>query len=118
MTTPNARIAAFDAAVASARSHLSRGEPAAAFASLERAHILGQRDFGRHWQVHALMLRAGWALADAREVRGQLARLALIPLGHLFGRLPLGNTGGSNVSAFEPMLIPPDLQPLLTDDER
>jgi protein SCO1/2 len=47
-----ARIAAFDAAMADARSCLSRAEPAAAFALLERAHVLGQRSFGRHVCVH------------------------------------------------------------------
>jgi hypothetical protein len=118
MTAPSSRVAAFDRAVAAARSHLARAEPAASFALLERAHVLGQRDFGRHWVVHALMLRAGWALADGREVRGQLLRLALIPLGHLLCKLPLGNTGGSNVSAFAPMPVPPDLQQLLMDDDR
>ncbi len=118
MTDSSARIEAFDAAVVAAQTHLASGEPAAAFKQLERAHVLGQREFGRHWQVHALMLRAAWDLADTREVRGQLLRLALIPLGHLLGRLPLGNTGGSNVSAFEPMPVPPELARLLEDEPR
>jgi hypothetical protein len=116
MSDSSARIEAFDAAVVAAESYLARREPAAAVPLLERAHVLGQRDIGRHWQVHRMMLRTGWMLADAREVRGQLLRLALIPLGHLLGRLPLGNTGRSNVSAFEPMPIAPELQRLL--DER
>jgi hypothetical protein len=116
MNSPSLRIAAFDAAVAAARAHLARGEPAAALVQLERAHVLGQRDFARHWQVHGLMLRAAWDLADSREVRGQLLRLALVPLGHLAGRLPQGNTGRSNVSAFEPMEIEPEVRRLLDQD--
>ena len=75
----------------------------------------GQRDFGRHWRMHVTMLRAAWALRDGRELLGQLLRLSLVPLGHLFGRLPLGNTGRSNVSAFTPMDVPADLKRLLDD---
>jgi len=117
MTTSSPRIEAYDTAIASARRLLSSAEPKAAFALLERAHVLGQRDYGRHWRVHVLMLRAAWAMGNAREVRGQLVRLALTPLGHLTRRLPLGNTGGSNVSAFVPMDIPPDLRRLLEDKD-
>jgi Protein of unknown function (DUF3703) len=118
MSGASARIEAFAAATAAAKTHLARAEPAAAFMHLERAHVLGQHDFARHWQVHALMLRAAWNLADAREVRGQVLRLALVPLGHLLRRLPLGNTGRSSVSAFEPMPIPPELARLLDDEPR
>jgi hypothetical protein len=38
--------------------------------------------------------------------------LLLAPLGSLTGRLPIGNTGRSNVSAFLPMAIPQDLREL------
>lgn len=116
MNQPLSRIAAYDAAMAAARASLARSAPAQALAQLERAHVLGQRDFMRHWQVHRLMLRVAWDLSDGREIRGQLLRLALVPLGHLFRRLPIGNTGRSNVSAFAPMDVPPDLRRLLSDD--
>lgn len=115
MSPDASRIGAYDAAMAAARASLARSEPALALAQLERAHVLGQRDFMRHWQVHGLMLRAAWDLADGRELRGQLVRLALVPLGHLFKRLPMGNTGRSNVSAFAPMDVPADLKRLLDD---
>ena len=55
---------------------------------------------------------------DRREVAGQLMLIALVPMGHLVGRLPVGNTGGSNVSAFKPMAIPPDLERLIEDRDR
>lgn len=116
MNQEASRIAAYDAAMATARASLALSSPALALAQLERAHVLGQRDFMRHWHVHRLMLRAAWALADGREIRGQLLRLALVPLGHLLRRLPIGNTGRSNVSAFAPMDVPPDLRRLLSDD--
>ena len=113
---PNSpRIAAYDAAMAAARTSLSRSRPSDALAQLARAHVLGQRDVVRHWRVHVMMLRAAWAAADGRELRGQLIRLLLVPLGHLLGRLPRGNTGRSNVSAFAPMDVPADLKKLLED---
>jgi hypothetical protein len=49
---------------------------------------------------------------------GHRLRLALVPLGHLVGCLPIGNTGGANVSAFAPMAIPRDLKRLLQDRDR
>jgi hypothetical protein len=88
-----------------------------AFAHLERAHILGQREFLPHVQTHLWMLRIGWARRDGREIRGQILRLLLIPLGHLTGRLPLGNTGGANVSAFKPMPIARDLAAILRNEK-
>lgn len=115
MNNPPSRIAAYDAAMAAARASLARSEPALALARLEHAHVLGQRDLTRHWGVHVLMLRAACSLGDGREIRGQLLRLALVPFGHLFRRLPMGNTGRSNVSAFAPMDVPADLKRLLDD---
>src|SRR3546814_13656885 len=38
--------------------------------------------------------------ADWREAAGQATRLFLIPLGSFTGRLPIGNSGRANVSAF------------------
>lgn len=52
-------------------------------------------------------------LRDWPEAAGQLLRLALAPLGNLTGRLPIGNTGRSTVSAFAPMDIPSDLRAIL-----
>jgi Protein of unknown function (DUF3703) len=117
MSSASPRIAAFDAAIAAAHECLAQHAPQQALAPLERAHVLGQQDFGRHWHVHVLMLRAAWALADGRELRGQLLRLALTPLGHLAHRLPKGNTGRANVNAFTPMAVPDDLQRLLDAED-
>nr|WP_262504090.1 DUF3703 domain-containing protein [Sphingosinithalassobacter sp. CS137] len=47
------------------------------------------------------------------EASGQIARLALAPLGNLTGRLPIGNTGRSDVSAFARLEIPSDLRAVL-----
>ncbi|WP_291126250.1 DUF3703 domain-containing protein [Hydrogenophaga sp.] len=72
---------------------------------LEAAHVVGQGQFVPHLQTHALMLREAVRQRDGGEVAGQLFRLALVPLGHLTGRLPLGNIGRATVSAFQPMEV-------------
>ena len=71
-----------------------------------------------HVRVHWQRLRVGWAAGGRREVTGQLMRIALVPVGHLVGRLPVGNTGGANVSAFEPMAMAPELERLIEDCDR
>lgn len=116
MTPGSQRAMAFAAAIAEARHHLAAAQPMAAMTLLQRAHVLGQRDIGPHLRVHLLMLLAAWALRDGRELRGQLLRLVLTPIGHLSGRLPIGNTGTSDVSAFKPMALPPDVAQLLHED--
>lgn len=95
-----------------AAAHRRAGEYEAAFARLERAHILSQRHAFAHAGVHLRMWRLGWERRDAREIVGQLPRI-LAAL--LFSRLwvPAGNTGGTNVSAFRPMPMPADLRAVL-----
>jgi hypothetical protein len=116
--TGSPRIEAFEAAMSEAARQRAAGDAKSAFAALERAHVLGQLDFVPHLRVHWQMLRAGWAASDRREVTGQLMRIALVPVGHLLGRLPVGNTGGANVSAFKAMAIPPELERLFEDRDR
>ena len=116
--TGSLRIEAFEAAMSQARQHRAAGDEKSAFAALERAHVLGQLDFVPHLRVHWQMLRVGWSAGDRREVAGQLMRIALVPVGHLIGRLPVGNTGGANVSAFKPMVISPELERLIEERDR
>lgn len=85
------------------------GDVVAAWAALERAHILGQMDWLQHARVHLLMLSLGLATGDLREIGGQLFRLALAVPGSVTGKAPLGNSGRSNISAFLPQPIAPDL---------
>lgn len=105
--------AAFNIEMQAMRAHITAGEYAAAFSRLERAHILGQKNTWRHTQVHLWMLRLGWQRRDAREVLGQLLR---ITAALLFSKIwvPLGNTGGANVSATQPMPVPEDLAAILS----
>jgi hypothetical protein len=77
------------------------------------AHIAGQHVFGLHIQTHQAMLGFAWQHRQWPEVWGQLMRLALVPIGHLFQRLPYGNSGRANISAFKPMDVLPRLASLI-----
>jgi hypothetical protein len=83
-----------------------------AFGHLERAHVLGQRFLVAHYVTHWWMLKCGWRLGSVKEVLGQLLRLLAVLPGFLTGWVPLGNTGGANVSAIRPMPLPAELLPL------
>ena len=83
---------------------------ATAWAALECAHIVSQPFLGPHIANHWSMLCFAFEQRDRRELTGQIVRLALAPLGALTGRIPFGNTGRSNVSAFLPMPISDDLR--------
>ena len=91
------------------------GEITTAWTALERAHIVSQPYLGPHLSNHWAMFCFAFELRDWREVVGQIVRLALAPLGALTGRIPVGNTGRSNVSAFLEMEIPDDLRLQVND---
>lgn len=100
------------------RAARASGEWAAAWRHLERAHIVSQPHLGLHLASHWSMLDFAVEQRDWRETAGQVVRLALAPLGSLTGRIPVGNTGRSNVSAFVAMPIPEDLVSLLIEQSR
>ncbi|MPS93227.1 DUF3703 domain-containing protein [Comamonas sp.] len=98
------------------RFHSSQDlEPAQRWLLLEASHVLGQQLLGLHWRSHCWMLRHALQLRDAREVAGQLLRLALLPAGHLLDRLPRGNTGRATVPATLPMDMPPAVSVLIAE---
>jgi hypothetical protein len=80
---------------------------------LERAHILSQPMAGPHVRTHAAMFGAAVRRRDRRELVGQAFRLAVAGPGSLTGKYPVGNTGGADVSAFQPMDVPEDLRAIL-----
>ena len=94
--------------MADARAHYRAGELDASFRSLERAHILGQRQVWPHTLAHWWMFKVGWRRRDPGEVFGQVSRI-LASL--IFSRIwvPVGNTGGADVSPLRPMPVPSDL---------
>jgi hypothetical protein len=105
--------AAFASEMADARSAEAAGDLALAKHHLERAHILGQRWYAAHVQTHYRMLRLALKQSDTKEARGQFVRLIGAGPFHIAGWVPVGNTGGADVSPTLPMPIPSDLQPYL-----
>jgi Protein of unknown function (DUF3703) len=98
---------------AAARSARARGDVASEWKHLERAHILSQPMAGAHVRTHLAMLTYGFRRRAPREIVGQLLRLVVAGPGSWTGRYPVGNTGGADVSAFQPMPIPEDLRAIL-----
>ncbi|MDT7529939.1 MULTISPECIES: DUF3703 domain-containing protein [Sphingopyxis] len=89
------------------------GDRAGAWKALEWEHILSQPYMGAHLASHWHMLRYAMMLGNWKETAGQAARLLLVLLGSLTGRLPAGNNGRAGVSAFMPMPIPGELSALI-----
>lgn len=88
-----------------AESASENGDHGTAFRHLENAHVLGQESTYWHIRVHWLMLLWGIRRKDAAEVFGQIVRiLGAAALTSIKG-VPIGNTGGSNVSPVKPMPI-------------
>ena len=100
--------------LAAARAARGNGDAATAFAYLERAHILSQYATSDHVRVHFEMLLWGLWQRDLREILGQLLRIVGALTKTAIGWIPRGNTGGSNVSPFKPMQVPPDLEAILS----
>jgi hypothetical protein len=111
-TSASARLA-FETCLTVAKEHIAEREYSAAWLALERAHVLGQPSVWLHLRSHWWMLICGLAERDAREVFGQIARLALAIPGSALDRYPRGNTGRARVDMFRPMPIAPDLGRLL-----
>jgi hypothetical protein len=102
---------AFREEIERAKQALSRGDYEAATHHFERAHILGQRHLWRHAATHCWMLRIAFRRRDWRELFGQVTRLIATVPAYMLGWVPVGNTGGANVSPIKPMPVPPDLAP-------
>jgi Co/Zn/Cd efflux system component len=82
---------------------------------LQAAHIVGQCFIWLHIDSHIQMLKLALRTRDWREAVGQIFRLGLVPFGHLLGRLPIGNPGTADVSAFSTQEIPHNLRKLIVN---
>ena len=80
-----------------------------AFYYFEIAHILGQKHLCRHTISHIWLLILSVKKQNFKDVLGQLFRIIASVLFTLIW-VPVGNTGGSNVSAVKPMPIRKELQ--------
>lgn len=101
--------------LSSAQISLQQGNPTLAFSHLERAHILGQESTLLHTKVHWLMFLWGLRQHHYGECLGQILRIIGAATKTMFGLVPRGNTGGSNVSPFKTMPIPSDLEVILNN---
>ena len=107
------RKAAFETEIAQAKALIAGGELEAGFAHLERAHVIGQAFVAPHARSHWLMLLFEIQRRRPVAALGQVVRLVLGILGSAVGKVPVGNTGGSNVSMFKRMPIAPELQDII-----
>lgn len=107
------RRAAFDTEIALAKERISEGNLEAAFVHLERAHVIGQAFAGPHARSHWLMLKVELRRRQPAAAFGQAVRIILGILGSAVGLIPVGNTGGTNVSMFKRMPIAPELQRII-----
>jgi len=91
----------------------AQGQPDVAFSHLERAHVLGQTSTVEHVRVHWHMFLWGIRQRNVQECLGQLLRIVGAAIGTAIGLVPQGNTGGTNVTPFKSMPIPPELAALI-----
>ena len=99
-----------DAELQTATVLAAQGQAQPAFTHLERAHVLGQASTAHHVRVHWRMFLWGLQQRHAKECLGQIFRIVGAATKTVFGLIPHGNTGGSNVSPFKPMVVPTELE--------
>jgi hypothetical protein len=104
---------AFEAEMAAAGCLYQQGQLDQAFRHLEVAHVLGQKYVVPHVRSHWLMFRIGMKRRSAREVLGQAVRIFLGALGSAVGIVPVGNTGGTDISMFKRLPIDPGIRGVL-----
>lgn len=106
---------AFDREIGLARDLVAAGDMHRAFLHLERAHVIGQTFVGAHAMAHWRMLVLEIRRKRVGAVLGQAARLALGVIGSAVGIVPIGNTGGTDISMFKRLPIAPELQAIIDD---
>ena len=104
---------AFDNEIAEAKRFIASGDLEAAFARLERAHVIGQEYVIPHVTSHWLMLQVELRRRRHAAVLGQSIRIVLGALGSAVGIVPTGNTGGTDINMFKRMPIETELQHII-----
>ena len=105
--------AAFESEISLAQQLIEVGELEQGFGHLERAHVIGQAFVVPHVRSHWLMLEVELRRMRPVAAFGQVVRIVLGALGSAVGTVPVGNTGGSDISMFKRMPIAPELQDLI-----
>tara|TARA_B100000508_G_scaffold140547_1_gene141996 strand:- start:14 stop:382 length:369 start_codon:yes stop_codon:yes gene_type:complete len=99
------------------REALGKNDLPKAWRHLERSHVIGQAYPYEHSYIHWKMLLFGIHIKSGKEILGQIPRLLVGGVKSFIGTIPVGNTGGSNVSALTPMPIEADIKAILQDLE-
>jgi len=81
---------------------------AIAFYHFENAHILGQKHVWRHTISHYWMFVFGIKTNNGKEMIGQVLRMIASLLFTIIW-VPLGNTGGTNISPIKPIPVRKEL---------
>ena len=90
------------------------GNSAQAFTHLENAHVLGQESTYLHVLAHIHMARWAVRQKDFKELAGQIIRIIGAATKTAVGLVPIGNTGGSNISPFKPLPLSDEHSRLIT----
>ncbi|WP_420473659.1 DUF3703 domain-containing protein [Noviherbaspirillum sp. ST9] len=104
---------AYDDEMAAARHLYRAGRLDDACRHLERAHVIAQWHVLPHVLSHWLMLKIGLARRSPSQVWGQAIRILLGALGSAVNIIPVGNTGGTNISMFKRLPISADVAKIL-----
>ncbi len=91
-----------------------KGNLTIAWNHLERAHVIGQKYPYEHSYIHWKMLLFGLKIKNIKEVIGQIPRLLIGGVKSFVGKIPVGNTGGSNISGLKPLPIQKDIRDIFT----
>jgi Protein of unknown function (DUF3703) len=109
---------AYENEIALAKEHIARDELQQGYFHLERAHVIGQAYVVPHARSHWLMLKVELRRKRPAAAFGQAVRIVLGVLGSAVGLVPVGNTGGSDISMFKRLPIAPELQSIIDGGTR
>ena len=107
------RRLAFDQEIALGREFIAAGDLDRAFRHLERAHVIGQAFVRPHTKAHWLMFTLEIRRRRVPAAFGQAVRIVLGIVGSAVGVVPVGNTGGTDISMFKRLPIAPELQKII-----
>lgn len=108
----------FEAELHMSKIMLAKGDFRQAWHFLERAHILGQAWPVQHTKAHWKMILFACRIKDTKEIIGQIPRLIMGGVKSFVGKIPVGNTGGADVSPLKPMGISADLRDIINKYSR
>jgi hypothetical protein len=107
--------AAFNTELELAKQLIASGNLERAYTHIERAHVIGQNSVVLHARSHWLFLRLELIRSRPLAAWGQVMRIMLGVLGSALNVVPVGNTGGSDISMFKRLPVAVELQNIIDD---